>query len=432
MARARRIERHGEHSPASTPALPAPLRWLLWLAVLLPPLVFLPTASDPFRLPKLLAAETLGLASLLGLALVGRLRPTSFARPLPPALIAVAPFVALATLSLAWSDYAAATRRALADLWIGAACLVGWSVALRGGELRRLLAALAWPAAALALLAALQWHDVWHPIAFVQGIEGERTQSSNLAGNAADLAGFLVVPLVLLQARLGGRWDGGRKGWTLALLLLIGYGLVLSQTLVALAAAFAASALLWALVAPTRRALLALALIAMLTAGLVAAVPALRDRLAEKWGFVGAGNWNALLSNRPDGWAAARWMMAGAPLVGTGFGTFASHFAAAKLDLVASGRKFGVAQFHHFANAHNDYLEVAAELGALGIAALGFGLWRLGRAIRARPAPERAPAWAATAAVAVLALGQFPFETAITAYPAVVLFAWIFTPVAAA
>ncbi|HEX9671666.1 MAG TPA: hypothetical protein VGC93_19510, partial [Thermoanaerobaculia bacterium] len=59
---------------ARRPAAPPPRRRalqaaevLLWLLVLLPPLVLVPTAKEPFRLPKLMLAEWLALASLLPL-----------------------------------------------------------------------------------------------------------------------------------------------------------------------------------------------------------------------------------------------------------------------------------------------------------------------------------------------------------------------------
>lgn len=416
---------------AAAERLPRPVWWLLWSVVLVPPFVFLPTADEVFRLPKLMVAETLGLASLLGLAWAGRLRHLVDWRRRPPALLAVLPLTAISSASLLWTDHPAITARGLADLWIGAACLVGWSVGLRRREARALLAGLAGPAALVALLAALQWHDVWRPLGIVEARQGLRTQVTSLAGNPADLAGFLLLPGLFLQARVilePGAAERRRARWWLAAaaLALVLYGLFITQTLAALAAFAAASAVLWALSLPRRHVLVAFAAAALGGTLLVATMPALRHRLSEKAGLLAAGNFNAVLSNRFDGWRAAGWMMARSPLLGVGFASYSSHFAAAKLDLLERGERFGPAHLHHFGNAHNDVLEVGAELGLLGLAALGSGLVVLARTAVALPRADRPLAAAGLVGFSVLALAQFPFELAITAYPAVLLLSWVF------
>src|SRR5688500_9006392 len=69
--------RPGER-PGVPPAAMVRAVWaerLLWLLVLLPPLLVVPAAREAFRLPKLLVAEWLALASLIPLAWQRARRP---------------------------------------------------------------------------------------------------------------------------------------------------------------------------------------------------------------------------------------------------------------------------------------------------------------------------------------------------------------------
>jgi O-antigen ligase len=82
-----------------------------------------------------------------------------------------------------------------------------------------------------------------------------------------------------------------------------------------------------------------------------------------------------------------------------------------------------------FGNAHNEFLEVAAEWGIPGILALAWGLWVLLGALRTTPRDERenearALAWGGTAALAVLCLTHFPFRVALIAFPALLFLSW--------
>ena len=167
----------------------------------MPPFVFLPTLAEPFELPKLLVSEWLGLASLLFLAWRLRAVERVTARGLwaVPALGAAVPLLAVATAGLATSAHPAHVRAALPDLWIGAACLVGWSVGLGERALRRIRLGLVVPAAALALLAVLQFHDLYRPFAFANSKETARLGISSLAGNPKALAAFLVLPALIAQ-----------------------------------------------------------------------------------------------------------------------------------------------------------------------------------------------------------------------------------------
>jgi tetratricopeptide (TPR) repeat protein len=409
---------------------------LLWALILLVPVVIAPTAANTFRLPKLMLAEWLGLASLLGLALgavFGRRRPAQLPAPWwSRALVACAPVAVVVTLGLAVTDHPEHVRQALADLWIGIACLVGWSLALPSRTLERALAGFAIPGALLAGLGILQFHGIYRPFAFTGGEEADRLGVSSLAGNTGDLAAFLVLPALVAQWRVAeaGARRRDRVLWA-AVLVLCCYGVAVTQTLTALAALLAGSALLWSLRLPWRKAVASLGALAVAAVVLLLVVAPVRQRLDRVVDRVTEGRLGSALSGRLDGWKAALWMVAEHPVLGVGHGAYRAEFVPAKLALLERGAKlYGHQRDPFFANAHNELLEVGAEWGVLGWIALAWALWMLVlaalRGMGEGPASRRGFALGALASFAVLSVGQFPFRLAIAAYPALVLMAWIF------
>jgi O-antigen ligase len=425
---------------------------LLWLLVLLPPWWTQPAAKDSFRLPKQMLAEWLALATLLPLAWA--LRRVEVVRLAAiwrlAAVRAVAPLLAVATVSAATSSHPLHVHDALVDLWIGCACLVGWSAGVPRRRLGRLLGGLLVPAVLLAVYGILQFHHVLG--AGVGRTTMARLAIVSFAGNPGDLAAFLVLPCLAAQWLLA-RAAPGRRGLLLAALAVCTYGLAITQTVAALAALLLGSLLLWGRVlgrtaagrrnlAWTAAALGGLGLVALLAA---AAVPALRGRMQEKLGAARRGDWNEVLTGRIDGWRTALWMLDRHPLAGVGHGAFRAEFAAGKLALIDRGVVFYAGQQQNFVNAHDEPLEVAADLGWPGLAALAWGLWVVLGALRARlrrpqaeappgdgspaaaaaPAADGALALAGTAALAVLSLVDFPFRIALVAFPALLFLAWL-------
>lgn len=419
-------------APAAPP--PAGLRlgvFFLWLLVLVPPFLFAVLAKESFRQPKLLASEWFALASLAalawGLRRVAAVRLADVWRL--PAVRIVLPILVVATAGLAWTGHPAHTREALADLWIGAAALVGWSAAVPGSRLERLLEGLLWPASALALIGTGQFHGL-QPLGLLGLAPGSRLAITSLAGNPGDLGAYLVLPVLVAQASLrrrlreGEAWSRPGVWGTAAAFALCLYALLLTQTLAAVAAVAAGSLLFWGTLLPRRRAFGALAGGALALVLLATAVPPLRQRVVEKARQAVSGDLNTVLTGRLDGWRAAVWMLREHPLTGVGHGAYRPEFVPAKLALLDRGAPFFSGQLLGFANAHNEYLEVAAEWGIPGVLALAWALWVLLGTLRALPSGEwspgetRALAWAGTAALAVLALVDFPFRLALVAFPA--------------
>lgn len=409
-------------------------------------LLVAPGAHDAFDLPKRLAAEVLVVASLVPLAWRLRL-PTIGDLWSLPALRAVTPLLAVATASLLWSDHPLATREALVSLWIGAAALVGWSTGLTRERLRRLLDAMAGWAGVAAVLSILQFTGIFRPLLFLGGEESGRLGTGALVGNPGVLAGWLALAAVVAGDGAWRAWQARRQASAEAkgaatrrlaylggLLVVLLLALVGARVLAGLAAALAGGLVLGVgfLIAARerpalrRRTLVATAVVAVLVVAVVALAPPVTDRVTRLGRAVSTGDWNRVLSGRLDGWRTAAHLAAEHPLTGVGHGGYGAGFAEAKLALADRGVSFfGEQRTAVFVNAHNELLEVAAETGLLGLAALGIALWVVFRAAR-RPAPADRPlGWALLTVLALLCLAHFPFRVAATAYPAILALAWL-------
>lgn len=433
----------GSRPPRDLPAAAAEIA--VWAVLLIPPFLVWPGHADSFELPKLLWSEALALVSLLPLAwrlsaveqwsaaMVWRL----------PAVRALVPVVAVASLGWLVGPHAGHTRETLPDLWIGAVCLVGWSVGLAPRRQRRLVGGLLLPASVLGLLAILQFHGLYRPFQFAEGEEAARLGVTSLVGNAGVLADYLVLPALIAQWLLLRAWRRRSPPLTVAAgagLAVCLYAVAVTQTVVALAAIVAGSAVLWLMVLSRRRALQAVAAAAVILIVAVAAVQPLRAKIVSTAADVVAGNWDRALAGRLDGWRAAAAMAASHPVIGVGHGAYAAEFAATKLALADRGVEFFRGQEQPmFVNAHSEPLEAVAEWGLLGLLALAWGLGVVVRRLRRRPpageeadggALDRALAWAGVTALAVTSLGHFPFRVAVVAYPAALFLAWALRPVA--
>lgn len=401
----------------------------VWAVLIVPPFLFIP-GKESFRLPKLLVSEWLGLASVLLLAWGLRGADGAGLKEAwrVPAVRALLPILLVATAGMWTTEHPLQVRDALFDLWIGAACLVGWSAGLWRDSQERLLRGLLWPASLLALLGVLQAYRIFEPLRLAGSQWDPRLGLTSLAGNPGDLGAYLVLPCLVAiwsfpSLRSSGRW---MTGIGLALCL---YALALTQTLAALAALAAGLLVLAVLMLPRRKALVGLAAGAAAVLILIVAVAPLRTRVAAKIGPLLSGDFNEFLTGRLDGWNAAVWMLEERPVTGVGHGAYLPEYIPAKAALLDQGVKFLPGQTNPvFSNAHNEYLEAAAEWGIPGVLALAWGVWVLLSAARRVAERDRPLVWSGLAALAVLCLVYFPFRVALVAFPAILFLGWVLRP----
>jgi len=348
-----------------------------------------------------------------------------------PVLRAALPLLLVAASSFVTTAHPAHVADALPDLAIGVAVLAGWSLGFDAAALRRLLDAALVPAAVLAAIGILQLHHFWQPMVFSESLAGERLAVTSLAGNPGDLAAMLVLPCLIAQAGLRDAREW-RFWWRLSALALCVYALAGTQTLTSLVAAVLGSVALWAVLLPRRYVLVGAAGAAAAVVLLVVLVAPLRSRVETlvRAATVGGGL-NEVLTGRLDAWWVAERLLREHPLAGVGFGAYRAEFAAAKLRLISEGVPFFAGHLNpSFANAHNEYLEVGADLGWPGLLATAWGIalvLRAGwRARRDLSPGYRALSWGALVALALLALAYFPFRLGAVAFPALAFLAWLF------
>ena len=421
------------------------------IAVLLvvTPLIIAPSARDAFRLVKGLASGWLGLLTLLvaiwPLRRVGVVSWTAVGRRVT--VRALVPLLLVVLAGAAWTAHAAHYREALADLSIGAACVIAWSLALPAPALTR---ALRWTVPPGMIVAALTLDQAWALTGVLDGL-GVQAPTARLAltatlGNPGDIGAFLVLP-VLVAAESARRGTGGSRGRAVAAAGVMTLALAATATLTALIAAAAGTAGWWigratALAPdtpnPERRAsgtgpprlvavAAAAAALVAIGIGLVLVTPPLRARVARGTTALAAHDINDVLTGRLDGWRAASYMLAIHPMTGVGLGGFVPAFADARLALLDRGVDFYPYQTQTmFATPHNEVLSVGAEQGWPGLLALAWGIALLVRAAwRLRDPGARGLAWGGLTALAVLSLTWFPFHAAAVAWPWLVWLAWL-------
>lgn len=377
--------------------------------------MFWPSLQEPFRLPKLAAAEALALLSCAGLCLRWRFRTLREVAE-EPAVRVVLPIGLAILISGLGTDHLDHWWEASRTACLGLLALVVWGTTLTKEEIRRLLVWTVPPAIVSSVLVLLQFSGLLQPFSF-QGRVGDRLALTALAGGPFDLSAWLLLPALVLQDRLRERGSSSRTTLFLwGCLIVIVAGSVVTQTLSSLIALLAGSVVLWWIHGERRRLGVALGVVGVVALFALVTVDPLRDRLADKWSEIGSGGVDELLTGRLDGWKAAGWMWSQSPVNGVGHGGFRAEFGAAKGDLWREGQRqfFRQHQNSYFVNAHNEALEILAEWGTCGLFLVVIALLAAGaRARRTATAFEVA----VLVSTALVALVNFPFRIAMTAYP---------------
>jgi O-antigen ligase len=428
------MKRNAAHVPPAprTPAFETQIWWLLAAFVVAIPLV-ITRGENVYRLPKELLFQAAGIIVFAACAIqtllqrdrgiLDRLR-----RHRLPLLMTLAVIVwtAIAT--------AASTQKALSlgTLRWTAISAAFFLAALALAETRPVLAA-AIPtlgAAPNAVMALLQRLQIWNPFTF-QEETPLRARITAMLGNPNDLGGYLLLPI--LAAFVLALVHRGRLRWLFAAAgAVLTAGLLASATLTALAALATAGGVL--LLRTSRRAALA--------AGGFAAVAAIvlllidnpvRTRVLDVARQVRAGNLQTATSLRLQSFTVAWLMVRDHPLTGVGPGCFGYWYIPYSVLTYTDHPEF-IGYSGNFHDVHNDHLQFLATAGVPGYALFLAALWLLVRRSFGPPGRDARDRFArmfalpAAAGIAVLALGHFAFELAVTVsvflYYAALAIAW--------
>ena len=423
------MARLASKGPAAPPADDAAVGRLVpagvVLALVLPFLTFSTASSGALRESKLLAQSLGSVLALFGLAAAGAWGFAFGKRASVSRAARLAPAALAAALALAFAS-AAANLRVVDPLVLGAVlsplALVMAGASRAGGRVAAGAATAVCALGALSglLAAAQRWLGVLRmPL---QAPE-PRFFAAGLVGNPGDLAMALVVPAVLLFATAADHLRPPRLRALAAAGLAATLLGILAAEAVAPALAFGAGALVYALLAPRRR---ARALAALLVLAALLAVSGGARRAVEKASQLRQGDVAAATTQRDIGVLAAAEMIRARPLLGVGPGAFSNAFVPAR---IAAEERTGRRLVHrsesaHFDNAHSEPLTLAAECGVPAAAVLLAALVALVAgllAMRHGPGAEANPTTdallACVAAALVLSLGGFPLRLPVAAGP---------------
>jgi O-antigen ligase len=392
---------------APPPRPPVPLADGL-LALALPLTAWL---LDPLAIDAFVAAKTLALHLLLALAGMAALVTVApAAQQLTPRQRAIA-VLALVALPLLLRAALAGAADHLAALLLLITGLVVAARADAGPASRRVLLA----AAVLALLPNLAISLLqaagMEVIGLSPGRLGGRFPTGALFGNEGllALACALLAPPLLGLCLVGGHWRLPAAILLLAAVTTVLLNRQLTAGIAMLAGVMAlglarAGAWRWC-----RRGLVAGSVLLA-----IAAMPAWRAPLWQALSPVSAEQVQAASTQRLGAWAAAEGMWRERPWFGHGFGSYARHGQAYRLAAEQSAglRLTPPVTATGFAEAHNDYLQLAAEAGVPALLLVWCMLCLLldGLCRRGRDSIECAALLGVLVAGALAALAWFPLQ----------------------
>jgi len=382
--------------------------WLLVTAVLTS------AGSDHFRLPKELAfrAEAVLLLGLLAWWATAKRRTSTLRRgPEFWLAVAIAAWAAVTTLT--------STNRALSVdsfITIVAAIVIFLAVSLVAQTTSLVAVDVLMAGCCVnAIVIILQESKIWSPLGTAWG-SGTHLASAGLLGNPNDVGTYLVAPAVaaVVVAMVTER----KRRWIYACVaVLLTTGIIASATRTAFVALVAAL-LVFAVFRSRRTAVVVLGLVVVAAAIVAETNTTLSREMRQFASAAQHGDMEQLFSERLVPFLAAIDMARDHPLLGVGPGCFRYHFMRYRVGLFGRYPPRWTAGYPmNWGEVHNDHLQVAAETGlpgyALFLAAIAlFAGRRHGKAATPHAAFARAVRWPLAAAIAVVAIGQFPLELA--------------------
>ncbi len=394
--------------------------WCLGLAVLGSAWLLDPFAHAGFDAPKrfvAMLAAVLGGAALVKQAQFPQWRSWSRAAQL------IVVFVLLAALGCwvsAWTSAAQASAWAsLRTICVFALFLpLGASRALDGPAGSRLLGIAALAVTVNAVLSLLQATGTQLPIPMVK--LGGRYATGALLGNEGYVALACALTGVGALAFMLNAKHRRHRLLALVVCLLCVATIAINRQLTS-AVAFAAGALTILAVRWRTRWIVALGAGAVLCAACAALVPSIRNVTWSALPISGVADYQRITTYRLGAWAAAVEMVRARPLTGFGPGSYAAEAQRHRLraEIRVKARLLPPPTANAFVYAHQEYLQLAAEMGVPTLLALLLALGTMLIALlrlASSPGPTEVLAVVGVIACgAVAALAWFPLQVPFTA-----------------
>lgn len=393
--------------------------WVIIGAVVLIPLMVVPSAKDAFRVPKELAFRAAGILIVMLVTIAGW---RSFAdRKWKTEFVLVSAICGWAIIPTLFSVHRGLSLQALATIFIGsivflAVCVTGETRAPR---------AIWWPllpALVNGVILLAQALAIWSPF-------GATAMETALLGNRNDAGAYMLAPAIasfVLAAITSGR-EGILNGVVATILFA---ALLASQTISAIVA-YVVALIVFCIIAdrnPAKRGLLFVGVmfVAATLLGLAnrSAVRVMIPRFEAKASAFLHGDLDMLASSRIGPFLTALQMFMDRPVTGVGPGAFHYEYFSHR---IAAERRYPTlvspkAERTNFGEVHNDHLQVLAETGLIGYLLGLMSIAHIGSLSRPRRNPgipiarrailARHLALPLMSGLVVLAVGQFPLELA--------------------
>ncbi len=401
--------------PAAEPSHPdvsQALVILIGVLLLVVECIMVPGLSSVSRLPKI--ALLVGIVAVLaGMSVAARLiRTGRFCQRSRLAACLLA-YPALQALSMTWSARPRLSFSA-ALISLGIVVTTLWMASLKTAQRRLLIRFVAVGTVISCAVVTLQYLG-FSPM----DVKGwDREALSGLTGSSSDLAAAIVLllPLLLFAGRDG---ISHRKfHWALAIVLSV--SVFVTQSLTGSAAVI----FFWLIVLLNfrkSRTAWTISVVAVLMIAVLAGATKIDGRVRRVARQVAKGKIAKALTSRTDGWLAGSEMFRSSPLLGVGAANYSYAYypnALAYLERTKTRNRRGETSTH-FEWAHNDPLQVCAELGTIGAAWLAW----LAFSIVSEGRRKTALLIAAAATYIPFLILQYPTHIAVGLIPTMLLLA---------
>ncbi|HEY3128273.1 MAG TPA: O-antigen ligase family protein [Acidobacteriota bacterium] len=358
-------------------------RYFLYTLVLLLPLIITPTGRDIFRLGKEVCAQaiTLAIVSLAAVEWISEKRtpsvPTIFLLP----LLALCGW---SGLTVFWSQVPPLALYALFNLVLFSLFAVALVRLLEPRVLRHLILLNLIPASFTGIYTVIQYFGLDPVLITPQGTPlSGRLNAGGLVGDVNTAGCYLAISLAISVNSIFLEKSAFRRAAVLSGCSASLIGLLFTQTLTAIAAAATAllilalldSPLLFSVSRGKKKIVLVLVCLLILAGASGVAFtlknPQFRERIATRYHDFQNGNWAKLTSYRAPMFAVTWHLARERPLIGHSLNSFETDFYAAKLRYRA-GQQISMPGSIESTprQAHNEYLQVWAELGIIGLISL--------------------------------------------------------------
>jgi len=346
---------------------------------LLVPIVFHPWCYTPFAPAKEFTFEALVIIGLMfwALKMTNREEVKFTSTPLNLPVIS---FIAICTLSLIWSDTFFTSLKEL-PLFLAGPLLYFVIVNNVRGEkqISRIISAVIIVGAALGIYGIFQYNDIdfsfWVPII-------GRNKVFGLCGNVGYFAGYLILPLSLAIPLFFVSKNRNRKILLLIGILLMGTTLIVSFTrtsYLALGVSLIFMFLLFLLargkrfIIDNKKIFIFLLIVIILAVSIFiipnplnkpgTAISQIKGRISTSQ-FIQDRN----IKRRIAIWKFTGMMIKDRPILGSGIGTYKYNTLRYQAEFFEQGDNRSIYPYGFAEKAHNEYLQLWAELGTIGLA----------------------------------------------------------------